>query len=52
MILITRWKNIDPRDTVSEVAVKRRTSWIYLSRYPGIYTDDTRSDGASTHHRA
>ena len=38
-------ENIDPRDTALEVAVKMQADKLtYLSRYPGIYTDDTRSD--------
>ena len=38
-------EHIDPRDTALEVAVKMQADkLIYLSRYPGIYTDDTRSD--------
>lgn len=36
---------IDPKDTALEIAVKMQADkLIYLSRYPGIYTDETRSD--------
>lgn len=38
-------ENIDPKDTALEIAVKMKADkLIYLSRYPGIFTDETRQN--------